>query len=313
MGEREGWYRGRPIKGDANLCTDPACFAAKKTAHLKRQAEALAAKGKTVVDGNKARQAISAQGEVKGAYVALKDVREQLKKATKGTDKPATVTIQDPRTGKTVEAVKREDLQAAGVKLAEPRNDRANHAAQEAQRKAEHERAEAQCKVESEHRWDLLQRVRTAAAATERSAFDLGLVARAALQGVEWDDRPTLARLWGAGRFEDLAKKAGSMPAGDLTTLLLDIALVANVRCERPHQLGGKPEALMQAAKHYGVPLLEPAAEGASTPPRAARAPKGAKTRPAKAKAAEKEVKDDAGVAGESEASTEDMFEDADA
>lgn len=252
----------------ADVCTDPDCFAAKKAAHLKRGAEALAAKGKTVIDGNKARAAISAQGEVKGAYVALKDVREALKKA-KGRKSPAgeplpppaTVTIQDPRSGKTIEAVKREDLAAAGVNLAAPRNDRANYAAQERKRQEDHAKAQAQCEREQAHRLDLLQRVRTAAAAAERSAFDLGLVARAALSGVDWDDRPTLADLWGSKSFDELQKRAGSLPAGDLTVLLLDVALVANVRCDRPHALQVKPEALLQAAKHYGVPLLAPAAE----------------------------------------------------
>ena len=209
----------------ADVCTDPDCFAAKKAAQLKRQAAALAAKGKTVVDGHKARAAVSAQGEVKGAYVALKEVRDQLKKANataagKAVGTPAIVTLQDPRTGKTIEAVRRDELQACGVKLAAPRNDRANFEAQERRRAEDRARAEARCKVEAAHRLDLLQRVRTAAAAAERSAFDLGLVARAALNGVEWNDRPVLAALWGAKSFEALQKQAGSLPVGDLTTLL---------------------------------------------------------------------------------------------
>lgn len=105
------------LKGNPNLCTDPDCWDTKKKAHLKRQAEAIAAQGETVIDGNKARAAIGADGKLKGGYVPL--AGELKKAADKG--KVAAVTIQDPRTGKTVKAVKVDDAKAAGVKVAEPK------------------------------------------------------------------------------------------------------------------------------------------------------------------------------------------------
>src|SRR5207253_2441523 len=76
------------------------------------------AKGKTVITGGKARSAIGADGHVKGAYIALKDVKAELAKKGKkpGTD-VATVTIQNPRDGKVVEAIAIEALKAAGVKV----------------------------------------------------------------------------------------------------------------------------------------------------------------------------------------------------
>src|SRR6185369_8593562 len=67
--QKDRWERVH--KGEPNLCTDPDCFEAKKKAHLANRAAALEAKGKTVITGGKARNAISAHGEVKGGYIAL--------------------------------------------------------------------------------------------------------------------------------------------------------------------------------------------------------------------------------------------------
>ena len=92
-------------------------------------------------------------------------------------------------------------------------------------------------------------KVREAVASAERSAFDLGMIARVAIDGVSWEDRTTLVELWGCKSHDGLAKKIGSMSASDLTLLMLDCALVEDV-CVRPHTLNGKPEALLAAAKH---------------------------------------------------------------
>jgi ParB/RepB/Spo0J family partition protein len=107
VGMQNSW--GQPTKPEPKRCTDPTCWDAKHAAHLQAQAAELRGQGKTVVDGAKARQALSAYGEVKGAYVALDaKLKAALKKANKTTDvTKAEVLIQDPRTGKTVAAVPR--------------------------------------------------------------------------------------------------------------------------------------------------------------------------------------------------------------
>jgi ParB/RepB/Spo0J family partition protein len=108
-GENRGqWSR---VYAGADVCTDPECFDAKKTAHLRAKAAELQGKGTTVIAGNAARQAIGADGVVKGAFVALADVKDALKA------KVATVAIQDPRTGKIVKAVRRDDAKRAGAKV----------------------------------------------------------------------------------------------------------------------------------------------------------------------------------------------------
>jgi ParB/RepB/Spo0J family partition protein len=278
LAERESYYGGRR-RGEPNTCTDPDCFAAKKTAHLKRKAAELQAKGKTVVDGNKARAAVSASGEVKGAYIALKDVKVELGKlkgrhtlAGKPLTPPPTVTIQDPRTGKTFEAVKREDVKAAGVKLKEPKkqDDWA-----ERQRQAEEARAREieRCRAETGHRRALLNRVRAAVAGAERSAFDLQLVAKVAYAGVNWHARELLHELWDARQSTSLDKRLATLSTAELTQFVLDCALVEGVDCRTGYDLKNAPPALTAAAKHYGVERST-AADAAPTPSKAARAPK---------------------------------------
>jgi ParB/RepB/Spo0J family partition protein len=332
------WLRHR----GADVCTDPDCFDSKKKAHLKRKAANLEAKGKTVVDGARARAAIDDRGNVKGAYIALKDVKDAVAKARQAAQRdskvvpPLVVTIQDPRTGKTVEAVKREELRAAGAKVAEPKGQRTDYEAERKKREEEHARLEVKAKTETALRLAVLERVRAAAATAQRSAFDLRLVAEAAYAGVKWKDRETLAAVYGFKSEGALEKHIGQMSVADLTLFMLDCGLVERVRVEA-YSLHEKATALFAAAKHYGIDVEQVRAEvpgTTSTPSPAARAPgkatagaKKAKAAPAKAKKgslklrdddaplepelAEEEVNDDAGSAGERDPFTRDMLEEA--
>ena len=255
--DRQGMY-GSPIKGSADICTDPDCFDAKKKAHLAAQAQALRESGKTVVDGNKARSSVDSFGHVKGAFLPLKEVKAQLAKIKKERKTLSgapleieTVLIQDPRTGKTHEAVEVKALQAAGVKVAEPEkrtNHQINHKKQEEDRLVKEEQARQMTTVNLE----LLQRVRRVIATTSRDAFDLTLVARTCLAGVRYRAKEQLASIWSCKSFEELEKKLGSMNVADLTRLMMDCALIDSVRVDS-YQLNAKPEALLAAAKHYGV------------------------------------------------------------
>lgn len=322
----ERTQRGYLRHGGADVCTDPDCFEAKKKAHLKLQAAELESKGKTVVDGAKARQAIDAQGNVKGAYIALKDVKAELKAAAKGATKPEIVTIQDPRSGKTVEAVKREDLKAVGVKVAEPKKKASPHDWQAEQRKRDEEKKEALASAEGAVRFAMLQKVIDVAAAAPRSTLDLQMVAHVAFDGVDYRDKGVLAQLYGGGNREDLHKRIGSMDAAQVALFALTCALVQDVATHTGNYAASSfPKPLAAAAKAYGIDLVAlrksleaPTAADASTPSSAARAPKkaaagGAKkpavkkaspatsTKKAKgtaAKAAEEQT-DDAGSAGE--------------
>lgn len=309
-------------KSGPNVCTDPDCFDEKKKAHLKRKAAELAAKGKVVVDGAKARQAIDATGQVKGAYIALKDVKAELKSVA--GEKPQVITIQDPRTGKTVEAIKRDDLKSAGVKVKEAPK-RPDYAEQQRKHEEERRKLEEKAKAERTFRRALLDRVRAAAATTERTALDLQLVAYAALAGVGYYDQDVIADLYKAGNRAALEQRIARMDLATLSLFVLDCALVHSVGV-RSHTITDKPEPLYTAAKQFGINVDQLRAEltgPASTPSPAAQAKGKAKAsakktkpkRPAKPKpepkngeldlsspsagGSKEEMKDDAGVAGE--------------
>jgi hypothetical protein len=249
---------GSPIKGSADICTDPDCFDAKKKAHLAAQAQALRESGKTVVDGNKARSSVDSFGHVKGAFLPLKEVKAQLAKlkkdkTTTGAVQAAipTVLIQDPRTGKTHEAVEVKALQAAGVKVAEPEK-RTSHQLNYKQQEEDRLVKEQQAKKLTADNMALLHRVRGAIAKTPRDAFDLALVARTCLSGVQYRAKEQLAGIWNCNSFAQLQKKLGSMDVADLTRLMMDCALIDGVRVDS-YQLSVKPDNLLAAAKHYGV------------------------------------------------------------
>ena len=263
--DRPGHWPHDKIKGDPDVCTDPDCYEAKKKAHLRNEAAALEAKGKTVIEGNKARAAVGADGQVKGAYIALKDVQADLKKAAKGSQ-ATTVTIQDPRTGKTVQAVKREDVKAAGVKVAEPkstRHSRGNLEAQRVQREQQEKRNEATAKAETAARLNVLAEIRRSILATERSAFDMSLIAMTAWAGVNHGGKMLLPELWGHKTQPQMEKAIGSMSVADLSLFLLDCALIDDCRVS-PYSLNKPQDSLLKAAKFYKVDVA--AARGDADP-----------------------------------------------
>lgn len=244
-------WQGNYAKGSANICLDPDCFAAKKAAHLKRQAEAMEAKGKHVLAGNAAKNALSAGGDVKGAYIALKDVRKELKQiADSDPAKPKVITIQDPRTGKTVEAVKRADIKAFGVKVedAAPKQQDLY-----AKLLLEHEKAEAKAAQETKAYIAVFMATRAAAALRARDAFDLRMVAHTTFAGVQFRERELLQHLYQTKNRDELGKRIDSMTAEQLTTLMLDCALITNVHQNGYYGSANKPGQLLAMANHYGV------------------------------------------------------------
>jgi ParB/RepB/Spo0J family partition protein len=287
--------------GEPNRCTDPDCWEAKTKAHLARKAAALEAEGKVVVSGGKARQAISAQGEVKGAYVALDPkVRAALKKANV---KPQVQHIVNQRDGKVTQAVLQADLVAAGVMKAQAAGSKPKRESYEEQnRRYEQERKarEARAKAETQARMALLQAVREQAAGRERTEFELRLVTVAALAGLQWNDRENLARLHGAKSYEQLVKRVDTLSAAELTTLLLDAAIIENVESSGHGGRQDEPGPLLNLAGHYGLdakailaqasapdPTSTPSTAGASAKKNAGKAKNKAKN---KAKAAPRGV-----------------------
>jgi len=269
-------------KGGENVCSDPDCFADKKKAQLKRSAAALEAKGQAVIAGAKARQIIGADGAVKGGYVEASKVRDLIKKAKANV---TIATAQNPRDGKTKQVVKLDDLKAAGVKVAEPKQNASGRGRDyEAERAREDKKAEEQTKVNRA----LLKRVRDLITPESFGAFELRMAAEFAFDmQMHGEDEDALCDLYGVETILQLEKRVKEMSPGELGRLLLDCSLVVDVDQHRYSNIG-IPERLHAAIKHYGIDVAKVRAEVTGvvpTPPSAARAPKraaaGAKKRSA--------------------------------
>lgn len=256
-----------------NVCTDPECFAAKKVAHFKNQAEDLRKKGRAVIDGNKARVIVSATGEIKGGYLPLAKVKDELKRATAklgGVFAPTQVVIQCPRTGKTFEAVKESELIAAGTRQGtQAKGNSSSSDRRQEDYEAQRLKDDAEATRLSEQRLRWMHLVRDAARAAPRSTFDMRLVIGRLLGLLdEYPERSTLKQVYGVEQFDHLTARVETMTADELGLLLLDCALARWVEVDR-WELDEEPTALLAAAKHYGVELPD---EPAPTPSKAARA-----------------------------------------
>ncbi len=264
--EHKSAYAYSSRAGGENVCTDPDCFAEKKKLQLKREQAALEAKGQVVIAGNAARNAISASGEVKGAYIELSAVKDALK--DKKSANIAIVTIQDPRTGKTKKAVKVADVKAAGGKVKEPAK-KHDYEAERKKREAEEARRDEAWDIERVARRKLLDVTRAAIAAAPRTTFDLQVIARMAWNGTNWDRRSFIAELWGQ-KADALEKRIGSMTADEASRFMLDCAMTENV-AGHSYLLDREPTTLLAFAKNYGVDITL-ARIGGLTPTPAAQA-----------------------------------------
>lgn len=317
---------GNEIRGSANACTDPDCFEAKIKAHLKREAGKLEATGQVVVQGGAARTAISAHGEIKNGYVALKDVQGLLKKAPKRNSlagipvpAPQVVLIQDPRTGKTHKAVKVDEVKAAGVVIKASTSDAsAGHAIRQAKAEAEQVKRRATHQAQQALNDTILDRTLQAMQDQPRTTQELYWMAQIVFDATDWDVRKSLAKRHGFEKPDQLEKVLGQWPPTRLALFAIECVLANDGQVDeyRHYPNGGAHARLMAAAKHYGVKISDVIAEPAPTPALAARADKKAKAAPAGAKGKEKKKSsvslgalmregeklqkrmDDAGVAG---------------
>lgn len=269
-------HRGKSAGTGADVCTDPDCFAEKKKAHLAAVAAALEAKGKTVVNGGKARAAIGADGKVKGAYVPLAEVKDALKKAKAGAA-PEVVTILDQRSGKAVQAVARSALEEAGVKVkAAPKRNESSYAEDQKRWEAERRAKEAKAEVESAARARVLDAVLQAMATTPRTVLDLQAVAARCWAGIEWRAQNVLGKKLGLRDDKAVDAYIASLDVDQLGLFCMQCALFDDVV-----YTDSKPDALLAAAAQYGVDVQAARAEpgapapAADTPSKAARAPKG--------------------------------------
>lgn len=284
-----GAYAGDYESGNPNLCTDPVCWDAKHKAHLVREAETMRAEGKVVVDGNKAKAALSADGKtVKGAYVALADVKAALKAAGKKPGTLPLVHIQDQSTGKTVQAVAAAELKALGMAKPEaPKVNRYGYAAPHTMTPAEKAAQEEKRKADALRADRLLRTCMAKLREAPRSSQELELVLTWALGKINsWDiESEWLAQHFGHKRLDDIKRALPTMSADDKGRLLLAIVMVENEGYFIRGMEEAVPEYVQFVAETHGVnmeaamstPMPDEVIEPVPTPVPAAQAPEGAK------------------------------------
>lgn len=275
--DRANDYYSTPKHGK-DVCMNPECFATKKKTQLELDARELAGQGKVVVTGNAAKQALTAAGDVKGAYVAVTEVKALLKNV-KGAERPKTVLIQDQRSGKTVEAIKKSDLAGAGVAVPEsPVN---AHEARSRREREEEAKWNKKAAHENEARLSLLAEVRAAMLTKPRTTFDLRMVAAKMIGGIHGESADVLYKLYGVEDSDDLKKKIETMSPDQAGMLMMDRLLVDGL-VTRGYELrngygAGKAGHLHTLATHHGVDVKAhraafDASKGLPTPPPAAQA-----------------------------------------
>jgi ParB/RepB/Spo0J family partition protein len=255
-----GWTK----KGNADICTQPDCFERKKKAHLQREAAKLEAQGKTVIEGNKAKQAMDAHGHLRGGYIPLANVKAELKKAK--VTGVATLSIQDPRTGRIVEAVKRDDMVKAGL-LKEDDAPKKTSATAGSQRDA---RTQEEADALTEKNKELLKRMVDTVRGQPRRAADLRMIAqRFAEDTVSYEEDELLEEL-GLRNSDDLQEDIDAMTSDELAEWLLCASLCFDINAQTWGTDSGQAESLHKIAAEYGAPPAP--AETTLTEPTAARA-----------------------------------------
>lgn len=266
--------------GNADVCTDPSCFAAKRTAHFAGVRKAAEASGRTVITGKAAKAIVRPYGGLNG-YTKLDDmywagsesvrVAPTLKKL--GKDAPTPVLIEHPTTSELIEAVEDKAfataLRKAGLVKA-PKSSSSSRTGSSKVDKAKVAERERAAELEHEVRWRILDAIRGRVTATNQvSPADAIAVATEmwtlqtygdAVEDMErlcvaygWVDPPKKLGDPIKGRAEDIgAMRIPLLNASELWRVLLDLALINDVAVY-DYGTMEMPARLVDAAKRHGV------------------------------------------------------------
>ena len=225
------------VRGSADVCTDPDCFAEKKKVHLMRvvpRTPAAAAPTEQAPPDREPEQQVEPVGTANAPShcnsheAAGPTVNPVDSNTDADQEPPAAITTTKPVRAQRRKAID-EDVTPATFA----------------------------CRS----RLDLLKRVRERALATERSVFDLRLVAKFVCESIAWRHRATLEGLYECG-IGNLPSRIDELLPSEVALFLLDGALAANVMVG-DDDVEEQPTHLLAAAKHYqiGTPLLHRVAD----------------------------------------------------
>ncbi|KQU64578.1 MULTISPECIES: hypothetical protein [unclassified Rhizobacter] len=213
-------------RGSADVCTDPDCFAEKKKVHLLRVVP-RAAEGAAAATPQPIKHEPAAQHAEPAAPTGDASDRDAHEAAAANVASAPSDMEAD-------------QTEPAAVPPAKP--------VRVQRRKAIDEDATPST-LACRNRLDLLKRVRERALATERSAFDLRLVAKFVCESIAWRHRATLEGLYDCG-VGNLAARIDTLQPSEIALFLLDCALATNVMVGEGDAVE-QPSYLLAAAEHY--------------------------------------------------------------
>jgi ParB/RepB/Spo0J family partition protein len=234
---------------NTDMCTDPGCFDAKKTAHVARQRAQAKANNIKVIDGAEAKKIKpnSYNDDLAGGYIDLdrkmySDSKNRTVRQILGKDAPVEALLIDPHNkGHVIEVVStatiKEKLAAKGAAVP---NEVARRGKSDAEKEAERKR-----KQEGIFRQRLFDSTRGAIAVSfdtreEDSVLDLRefrQIADSLIHGMQFEEQKRLARLWiGPTEKTDdhelvrqLKKRIETMERKDCARLMLEASLVGEI------------------------------------------------------------------------------------
>lgn len=211
-----------------DVCTDPACFAAKTAAHIEKVAEEKRAKGQTVLTGNDAKAVLpNGYGPAKGGYTRLDrpltdDPKYEPLAKRLGKKLPPVTLVEDLRSpGQFIKVVEetaaRELLVAAGQKWA----DKDAQKVKRASSRTENARANENAKLTREVNLAIHKALRDAVRRDGLSEADLRAIVGSLRDTADMDEA-----VWDLvesknGRQISIDK----VPASELQPLLIDCAM----------------------------------------------------------------------------------------
>jgi ParB/RepB/Spo0J family partition protein len=247
----------------ADVCTDPTCFAKKRTAWQEHLRAAAKASGRTVIAGKEAKAlkpheySDQLKGYVDLASTCYDDPKRRTYGELLGKAAAAAPLLEDPKTKelrpvmRTAEVTK--VLKDKGHSWADGRK-----AVSTTSVSAEQRRREERAKVERAARLRTHEAIR-AKVSHPLSTEDLALVASAFFDDAWDENRKRVLALWGfdhAKPRQSGSTKAGhdeiaSLGAADLSRFLVDLALIRDTNVS-PYVVD-PPKRLNATAKRYGV------------------------------------------------------------
>jgi ParB/RepB/Spo0J family partition protein len=242
---------------NADVCTDPVCYASKRAAWGERLRAQAEAEGRTVLTGKDAKRIApyGVNSNLQGGYVSLdqqcyEDHKGRTYRQLLGKEFKSETLIADPESGRVLEVIKLSEhgdaLKAKGVR------------AERATRGNDSERVRQQAaRAETVFRERVLNAVRAKTPGSIASA-DLRLVAQGLWQTAGNDSRVRLAKLWDwAGKSNASAEvhrcdaRIVKLTEEELRRFVLDCALIGEIHASAYDTR--KPLKLLETAKRLRI------------------------------------------------------------